>query len=218
MLESVRYFDNFLPFAQLEEIKASALRGGFGTWTPDANSVLGVNAFKGVGYVGNHGIIFKRLHELLGFPLYPNEAPKFRKTDTKADGAYVHSDRSSGELTAILYLSHDNDPRSGTGFYRHRPTQAFIDAVALHQPPLTPDEMPCYFQQNGTKWGDMLQRDMREENPEQTDRWECTGFVRAIFGRMVVFKSSLYHSRLPREGLGTTDADARIIWVSHNIL
>jgi hypothetical protein len=213
-MESYRIIDNFLTDAEIVRVRDSAISAGFGTWAPACDSVLKINSFAGVGYMGDHATIYRALHKQLGFPVYPGEH-KFRLTDKEAGLSYVHSDRGSGTMSCILYLSNDGDERSGTGFFRHRPTPEFARAIALEAPPLVADRMPCYKQQHGTIWGEMLQRDMKEENINETERWECTGFVRAVFNRMLVFNSALYHARLPREGLGEGAATGRLIWVAH---
>lgn len=222
-MESYSVYDNFLTPDEVVRVRQSAITAGFGTWTPATGSVLKVDAFDGVGYMGDHSTVFRALHKALGYPLYPGET-KFRITPKTEKPSYIHADRSSGTVSCILYLSHETDERSGTGFFRHKPSPEFIAAVRQHAASveasggkfhISPDAMPCYATQGGTAWGDMLQRDMKEAKLNNPQRWEMTGFVRAVFNRMLVFNSALYHARLPQEGLGDSPEDARMIWVTH---
>lgn len=196
------FIDNFLLPGHLEEVRQSAFKAGFGNWQPPS-SVLGVNQFKGVGFQGNHAIPMMALTARLGgAPIYPGSM-LFRINDVEADAAYIHSDRSDGQYTAILYLSDEADPRSGTGFYHYRPNEFFPQG--LH-------EMPCYKTLASTHAGDRLKADMLASSE---DHWDQTAFVAGKLNRCAVFHAPLFHSRLPREGLGETPESARMVWVCH---
>lgn len=214
-MESIRIIENFLtppasvdgrpgphPLAIVEGVRQSAIVAGFGTWAPACDSVLKVNAFKGVGYMGNHGAMLYALARAIGQPAFPHEM-KFRVTGTDADPSYIHSDRSSGHFTCVAYLSDDPDPESGTAFYRYRPSGWF---------PFGLDRMPCYQQQQGTHAGDALKADMLTSEEAQ---WEPTVFVRARINTAVIFRADLFHRRMPILCTGDTPATARMVWVCH---
>ena len=206
------FFDNVLKPEHLEEVRSSALKAGFGNWEPTTSEIVRTGdkvasaksqKFKGVGFQGNHAIPMMALTWLLGgHPLYPGSM-LFRINDETADLAYIHSDRSDGDYTAILYLSDEKDERSGTGFYHYNPNEFF--SSGLH-------EMPCYRTLASTHAGDKLKADMLASDPE---KWTQTAFVQGKLNRMVVFHGPLFHSRLPREGLGANPETARMVWVCH---
>ena len=209
-MENYRVLDNFLPapagapyLAVVEAVRQDALLKGFGTWAPSCDSVLQVNSFKGVGYMGDHGTMLRALAAALGgVQVYPHEM-KFRITGADADASYIHSDRGSGHLTCVAYLSHEPDPESGTAFFRYRPNEFFPNGL---------DRMPCYRTMVGQPWGDRLKAEMLESKEE---RWEPTGFVRAIVNTAVVFRADLFHQRLPILCTGDTPDKARMVWVCH---
>jgi hypothetical protein len=57
-----------------------------------------------------------------------------------------------------------------------------------------------------------LRADMVNPTPEA---WEEVAFIAGKFNRAVIFEAPLFHSRVPREGFGSTPEDGRMVWVSH---
>ena len=46
--------------------------------------------------------------------------------------------------------------------------------------------------------------------------WEQTTFIPGIFNRAIIFPAPLFHSRLPKNGLGDgTDETGRMVWACH---
>ena len=192
--------DNFCP--QIDEVRQSFLTAGFGTWEP-GHGKLGVGKFEGVGYVGEHKYMNLVLTRVMNGPIISGS--QFARINKEGDpAAYIHSDRTDGQRTAISYLSHEKDENHGTGFYRLKPCDAFPEGL---------DEMPCYQTQDamGTK-GKWLQSSMLRSSPEE---WELTLFVPGAYNRCVIFHAPLFHSRLPAYGLGNTPETARMVWVNH---
>ncbi len=188
MKNSFLVVDDFCP--QIEEVRQSALASGFGTWKPN-QGVVGSSVYEGMNYTGEHSHMLRALSAVMGLRVLPNSM-FFRVTRPGMEKAYIHSDRAAGTHTCIVYLSEHKDVY-GTGFYRHRATGLL--------------EMPPIYQCT-----DQLKADM--VNGEEKD-WEQTDFVRGMFNRALIFDAPLFHSRLPKDGLGNDDGDSRMVWVSH---
>lgn len=179
-----------------DEIRASALLTGFGTWHPK-NTVIGYKNYDGVNINGMHVPLLRSLTRLIGQPIFP-ASMIFRVTGAESDASRVHSDRTLGSYSCIVYLSRETEP-SGTAFYRHRATGSY------DQPPL--GEMlkdPAAFEQ--------LKREMDEASDEV---WEQVYFCEGTYARALVFPAPLYHSRVPQVCQGTTPEDSRMAWVCH---
>ncbi len=192
--------DNFC--LQIDEVRQSFLTAGFGTWAP-GHGKLGVGVFAGVGNVGEHKWMNLALTKAMGGPIISGS--QFARINKESDpAAYIHSDRSDGQMTAICYLSRETDENHGTGFYRLKPCEDFPDGL---------DEMPCYQSQDAMgERGKRLQVKMVKSDPRD---WELTLFVPGIYNRCVIFHGPLFHSRLPAYGLGSTPESARMVWVNH---
>lgn len=193
MRNTIKIFDNFCPV--VDQVKASALQSGFGTWKPNKGEV-GSSVYAGMNFWGKHSFMLHSLAQAVGRPVYPNSM-FFRVTNKETESAYVHSDRESGSWTCVAYLSEHRET-SGTGFYQHRKTGM--------------TEMPPFEEMAGKKEFDKLKRQMVKGSAKD---WEQLDFVRGVFNRAVVFYAPLFHARCPKTGFGTQATDGRMVWVSH---
>lgn len=180
--------DNFCP--RIDEVRASALASGFGTWRPNKGEV-GSSVYDGMNFWGLHSVMLHALSFRIGAPVYPNSV-FFRVTNETAEAAYVHSDREWGDFTCIVYLSQHAE-RTGTGFYRHRKTGM------THMPPLA---------------------DVSEEIKQQMvkgseEDWELLDFVHGGYNRAVIFDAPRFHARTPRHGFADSPEEGRLIWACH---
>lgn len=189
--------DNFCP--RIDEVRASALAAGFGTWRPSRGEV-GSSVYEGMGFWGLHAPMVHALAYHVGRPVYPN-AMFFRVTNRDTEAAYVHSDRESGDFTAIAYLSR-HEERYGTGFYRHRET-GLIEMPSFQ----ALREDPEFFQR--------LKQQMVEGSEEH---WELLDFVHGRYNKALIFSAPRFHARTPRHGFGETPEDGRLIWGCHFML
>lgn len=193
MSSSILVIDNFCN--DIELVKQSALSSGFGTWKPHEGEI-GKEAYDGMNFVGRHDLMLKALAAALSRPVYPSSM-FFRVTSPGTEKACVHSDRMHGDWSCIAYMS-DHDEVSGTGFYRHKET-------GLREMP-TVEEM---------KEKGMLDGMVQEMSEGKDEDWERLDFVRGISNRALIFHAPLFHSREPKTGLGATDENGRMVWVSH---
>lgn len=101
--------------------------------------------------------------------------------------AAIHSDMGWGTHAAVLYLS---EGEGGTAFWRHRATGA-------HR--MEPGDMDL-FEAVRHDWDD-------------ASRWDMTGIAEMQMGRVVIYDSSLFHSRWPFAAFGTNAESGRLVGV-----
>lgn len=191
MKETFRVVDDFC--SKVEEVRASALQSGFGKWTPNKGEV-GSSIYEGMNFWGRHSLMLKALNDANVWVPYPNNM-FFRVTNEETERAYIHSDREWGSRTCIAYLSKHDEYRSGTAFYRHR-ASGLLEMPPMAELQLLPD----------------LKRDIVEGGE---DVWEQYDFVKGAYNRALIFHAPLFHSRSPKNGIGTTADDGRMVWVCH---
>lgn len=191
MKDSIIVKDDFCP--QIDEIRQSALESGFGKWTPN-QGLVGTSVYDGMNFAGNHDLITRGIHAAIGRPVYPRAS--FFRITTPETRTYIHSDRTHGNWTCIVYLSNHKEI-SGTAFYRHRETGLL--------------EMPSFEEQRKLGLFDMLKKDM-ESGGE--DRWEKLDFIRGVFNRALIFNAPLFHARVS-EIESKEDSTARMVHVTH---
>jgi len=185
--------DNFV--ANPDQIRASAIVTGFGTWHP-TNTIIGYKNYDGVNINGMHSPLVRALTQALGCSIYP-ASMIFRVTGEKSDPSRIHSDRMFADYSCIVYLSMERD-RSGTAFYEHRARKSC--------------EMPPLESMAGTPEFEVLKREMDEAS---SDVWKEVHYVEGKYNRALIFKAPLYHARVPRVCAGTTPENSRMAWVCH---
>lgn len=193
MIDSITVKDNFC--TQIEEVRQSAFDSGFGTWKPNKGEV-GSSIYEGMNFWGKHGVLLRTLSATIGRPIFPNNM-FFRLTRPDTESAYVHSDRNWGHWTCIVYLSEHKEV-SGTGFYRHRATGL--------------KEMPTFESMKESGLFETLKSDMVNGSDED---WEQLDFIRGMMNRALIFYAPLFHSRVPKNGLGMDESTGRLVWVCH---
>lgn len=191
-LPDISVFDNFCPV--IDRVKASAMAAGFGTWAPPKGAI-GSSIYEGMGFQGWHAPMIHSFSASIGRPVYP-ASMFFRVTNKCTEKAYTHSDRESGSVTCVCYLS-EHKEKSGTAFFRHRETG------------LT--EMPPYEELQKEEYA-KLRKDIVDGGE---DEWEEMAFVTGVFNRAVIFKAPLFHARRPKTGFGETAEEGRIVWACH---
>lgn len=185
--------DDFCPEA--EYVKASSDSAGYGTWAP-SKGIVGSSIYEGMNFMGAHAYMLRSLIDATGSVLVPNTM-FFRNTNEGFEKAYIHSDREMGAHTCVCYLS-EHDVPYGTAFYKHKPTGLL--------------EMPTFNEMREMGILDTMVEDMVSRDPAV---WELVDEVEGKFNRAVIFEAPLFHSRFPVEGIGTSDEDGRLVWVSH---
>lgn len=195
MKDSIIVKDDFSPYT--EQVKASAYESGFGTWTPN-KGIVGTSIYEGMNYVGRHDLMLRALSGAMGTPVYP-ALTFFRVTKPDTEPAYIHSDRTHGDWTCIVYLS-EHKERSGTAFYRHRESGM--------------TEMPSF--EDLAKTPELFDKLKTQMVTGSEDDWEMTDFVSGRFNRALIFNAPLFHSRFPKQGLGDgSDESGRLVHVTH---
>jgi hypothetical protein len=193
MTESFRVIDNFCP--TIDRVRASAIESGFGSWRPNQGEV-GSSIYDGMSFWGLHSHLLSALSYAVGSPVFPNNM-FFRVTNTDTEKAYVHSDRTWGARTCVVYLSSHSEV-SGTGFYKHRKSGLI--------------EMPTFEEMKALGIFDQLKKEMVEGSDAD---WEQTDFVRGLYNRALIFHAPLFHSRFPKNGISDNPTEGRMVWVCH---
>lgn len=193
MLAQFQVIDDFCD--EILHVRSSAIASGFGTWNPSRGEV-GSSRYDGMNFHGDHAFMLRALTRVLGVHVFPNSI-FFRVTTPETERAYVHSDRSSGDYTCVVYMS-QHDEEYGTAFYRHIPTGL--------------EEMPTLEEMHDKPEYDGLKKDMVDgEGPN----WQRTGFIFGKMNRAVIFRAPLFHARHPERGIGGNVEDSRMVWVCH---
>lgn len=176
---AVQVFDDVLSDA--DGYRAEALGLPFQSYT------LGLATFHGIA-------IGPRLMADLIVRMDPTKEPTltfFRRSPKgQAEPNYIHSDRSMGAWTGLLYLTPDPPEADGTIFWEHAASGERFDTSE------TLDE----YTTNGLRW-------------LVTDEWKPWHRVAARFNRMVLFPAPYYHSRAIPENYGEGDT-ARLVNVT----
>jgi hypothetical protein len=102
---------------------------------------------------------------------------------------YIHTDRSMGDWTAVLYLTPHPPAGDGTLFWKYIPTGAICSTAS--------DDMT------------LAEEELAWQDPRQ---WEEVGRIEAKFGRALLFPADRFHSRAIPENYGSGD-DARLVQV-----
>ncbi len=152
---------------------------------PFESITFGDVTFHGIGTRadGRLGAVIHRT-----YPQAVTELTFFRKSPRgQQEPNFVHTDRDMGDWTGILYLTPKPADGDGTTFWRHKVTGAHVstaDGIV---------EATAEYE----AWRDMSQ-------------WEPWTTIEAKMNRLVLFSSSLFHSRALRHNYGRGD-NARLI-------
>ncbi len=186
--------DDILPRERLLQIRQSALQGGFGTWSPPTHR-FGKGYYEGMGFKGDMASLHASISSALGRPIYPN-ASFFRASFGDKLERLIHSDRNSGDYTAIVYLSEHDHENHGTSFFLHRASNK--------------REMPTLQELEEAGTTEEWNKDMLDES-----KWEQLDVVRGLFGRLLIFSAPMFHGRFPAHGFGDSPETGRMAWVCH---
>jgi hypothetical protein len=112
-----------------------------------------------------------------------------RSPKDQAEPNYIHSDRSMGAWTGLLYLTEHPRDDDGTVFWEHESGERFDTSPTMDA-----------YAMNGLRW-------------LETDQWKPWYQVSAKFNRLLLFDAPYYHSRAIRENYGEGDS-ARLVNVT----
>jgi hypothetical protein len=114
-----------------------------------------------------------------GFPYLQPTMTFFRKSPKgQVEPHYIHSDIDMGQWSAILYLNPDPPKGDGTAFWTHRETGAI---------------------------GSEIPHERSQEGHSPDKYFDRRRLVEAKFNRLLIFKSSMFHSRAIHENWGEGD-------------
>jgi hypothetical protein len=184
-------FDDFAPDAA--EVRQSVISSPFNSQQgPDGATYTGISDYP-VPYWP------KLIEKAIGAEIEPKLSCFRINYAGEMPHSWVHSDDICAKYASVLYLNPPEQCQGGTAFWKHEGLQI--------------DRLPSKEQltQGGfhADWFyDMMTREWKE-----LKWWKQTGFVPMLWNRLITYPTSLFHSRFPFEGFGTTPADGRLIWI-----
>lgn len=183
--------DDFAPDA--EQIRRDVIAGGFSTETgPDGCEYTGISKYE----VPHWDDL---ISQAIGRPITRKLAVFRQNLAGEMPHSWIHSDDICAQYASVLYLNPPQQCQGGTAFWRHT-------GLGL-------DRMPSgdFLAQAGethARWFlSMMNREWRD-----LTFWEQCGFVGMKFNRFITYPTSMFHSRYPFEGFGTTSEDGRLVW------
>lgn len=191
MNHSLSVFDNFSP--DLLKIRAQVLGTGFGTQKgPD-----------GLDYTGICPLDAPELVDGISQAIHHKVVPKLSCFRLNLAGekphSWIHSDDICAQYASVLYMNLPGTEQGGTAFWKHQ-------GIGIDKMPTEAEILNCGFQ---PKWFcDMMQKEWND-----LTYWQQSGFVGMKWNRLLVYPTSMFHSRYPFEPFGTTPQDGRMIWV-----
>lgn len=164
-----------------EAYRAEALKGPF------ASHTLGLATFHGIALAPS--LVSDWITETL--PICAPTLSFFRQSPAgQIEPNFIHSDRSMGAWTALLYLTPDPPEGDGTTFWERTDTGARLSESTSFE-------------------------DYAAEGPAWTvlEHWQPWYRVPAVFNRLVLFPAPYYHSRALKENYGVSET-ARLVQVT----
>lgn len=142
-----------------------------------------------------------RIEEILGHPMRGESTVYYRTNLAGEDNeTYIHSDVQIGAFTAVACLTPRELCRGGTAFWRHK------KYGWVGQP--TADEMKAQGLPDTPEFWKEMYNDGFDES-----KWELLDVAEHKWNRLVIFPSTRFHSRYPKESFGTSAEDGRLIKV-----
>ena len=183
--------DDFAPDAA--EVREAVISGPFETHQgPDGATYTGISDYPVAHWPKLIGLsIGKEIEPKLScFRInYAGEMPH----------SWVHSDDICAKYASVLYLNPPEQCQGGTAFWRHEGLKI--------------DHLPTREQIEASGFGADWFLEMMTREWKELKYWKQVGFVPMQFNRFITYPTSLFHSRYPFEGFGTTPADGRLIWI-----
>lgn len=191
---------DFLPFlvaddfaADALEVRKAVLSGGFKTEVgPDGALYTGISQ-----YAVPHW--FTQIEYYVGAPIIPRLSCFRINYVGEVPEVWVHSDDICAKWASLVYLNLPEQCSGGTAFWRHR-------ALGMNHLPSREDLARRGV--NPEEFYPFMEREWRK-----LDDWEQTALIPMRSNRFVTYPTSVFHSRFPFEGFGSTPADGRLIWV-----
>tara|TARA_R110002167_G_scaffold365009_2_gene588496 strand:- start:381 stop:968 length:588 start_codon:yes stop_codon:yes gene_type:complete len=189
----IQIFDDFVTEEEAEKIREGAIEAGFKDQVAGPDNA----PYDGIGEDFESDWLHERLALKMveGLDSVPTIKPAiscFRRDKAGMTTHNVaHADTICATHAAILYLSDPRHEQGGTGFFRHMET-GFIEH------PEHDSDLSKHIQK---QWTD-------------EEKWAMHAWVFGSWRRLIVYPTTYYHGRFPREGHGQTDEDSRLIWIT----
>lgn len=174
-------------FPEVDRIRAHALAAVYGPMVgPDGVTYTGMS-FDVPGWLGV--LLYTKLYELIG-PVTPYVTLFRLSVLGVTPPHWAHTDAKLCDAMAILYLSKDPPPGSGTAIVEHI-------ASGLNRHPETEEEFATW-----------------RRDHSRYDAWRITDAVPMRYNRLALIPSELLHAALPPGGFGTGPEDGRLVLIT----
>ncbi len=191
MKHTLSVYDNFSP--DLVSIRGQVLAAGFGTQKgPDGLDYTGICPLDAPELVDG-------ISKAIGTKIIPRLSCFRLNLKGEKPHSWIHSDDICAQYASVLYLNLPNQCQGGTAFWKH--TGLGIDA------------MPTEAELNAVGYNPKWFCDMMQKEWNDLTYWQQSGFVGMKWNRLLIYPTSMFHSRYPFEPFGTTPEDGRLIWV-----
>lgn len=111
---------------------------------------------------------------------------------------WIHCDVEIGHHSAVLFLNEPANCRGGLAFWRHK-------TYGWHRQPTAAELVAMGIRDTKEFWQGIHQDGL------DPFKWEMVEYVPMEFNRLVIFDSSLFHSRYPKETSGEGVENGRLI-------
>jgi hypothetical protein len=188
MQNSIAIIDDFLPEPVALRARAAALEAEYGPFYGPGGQTKGKVAVKRIALTLQPDLA-AGVAQWLGRDIEPVWGGYRLDYHGERPNMAVHIDVECGSHGAILYLNLPHQCRGGTAFWRHR--AADVDRL----PPGASPELSNHLLSDGAD----------EAN------WDLSSIVGMRWNRCLVYKTNMFHSRLPLTGFGDEPANGRLI-------
>lgn len=183
--------DDFAP--DLSVVRNAVINGEFGTHDgPDGAKYTGISLYPVPHW-------YERISQLVGAKIAPKISCFRMNLAGELPHSWVHSDDICAQYATVLYLNTPQQCIGGTAFWKHKtrgidrlPSKAVLTAKG--------EDADAFYKTMDREW-------------KELEHWEQVEFVPMKFNRFITYPTSLFHSRFPFEGFGTTPKDGRLIWI-----
>jgi Family of unknown function (DUF6445) len=190
-INGVCKFDDFAPNAL--EVRKAVTSGSFETHQgPDGATYTGISDYSVADWP-------KLIEKAIGAEIEPKLSCFRINYAGEMPHSWVHSDDICAKYASVLYLNPPEQCQGGTSFWRHEGLKI--------------DRLPTREQIEASGFGADWFLEMMTREWKELKYWKQVGFVPMQFNRFITYPTSLFHSRFPFEGFGTTPADGRLIWI-----
>lgn len=176
------------------EVREAVIHGQFGAYTgPDGATYTGISTYPVPHWP-------KLIEQAIGQEINVKLTCFRLNLKGELPHSWVHSDDICAKYASVLYLNTPEQCQGGTAFWEHRDLglKSLPSREQLEQFGWNPD---FFYDRMTLEW-------------KLKEKWQMYLHILMRFNCFITYPTSLFHSRFPFEGFGTSPADGRLIWVA----